>query len=164
MEGQMHPRGPGPQGRPQGMRPQGGMPPEGMRGPGPGQPMQGRPRNPPPAMGRPRAPGPQPNQARMAAPEDEIGESMVYEKSFADKFCIVTGASKGIGKACVRRLLRAGATVVLIGRYPAKLKEVLNQMLYEEEQKTNPLVPAKAIIHKMDLGDPTNMEKDFRLV
>ncbi|MBC8152368.1 MAG: SDR family oxidoreductase [Bacteroidetes bacterium] len=42
---------------------------------------------------------------------------------FTDKVAIVTGSESGIGKATARALCRAGARVVLNGRYPDRLEQ-----------------------------------------
>ena len=36
------------------------------------------------------------------------------------KICLVTGATNGIGKATAQALAQMGATVVIVGRNPAK--------------------------------------------
>jgi NAD(P)-dependent dehydrogenase (short-subunit alcohol dehydrogenase family) len=44
------------------------------------------------------------------------------------KICIVTGSTSGIGKATASRLVRAGATVVVVGRSPAKLEGTVEEL------------------------------------
>jgi NAD(P)-dependent dehydrogenase (short-subunit alcohol dehydrogenase family) len=44
------------------------------------------------------------------------------------KICIVTGSTSGIGKATAGRLARAGATVVVVGRSPAKLEAAVAEL------------------------------------
>jgi NAD(P)-dependent dehydrogenase (short-subunit alcohol dehydrogenase family) len=44
------------------------------------------------------------------------------------KICIVTGSTSGIGKATAGRLARAGATVVVVGRSPAKLAATVEEL------------------------------------
>jgi NAD(P)-dependent dehydrogenase (short-subunit alcohol dehydrogenase family) len=44
------------------------------------------------------------------------------------KICIVTGSTSGIGKATASRLAGAGATVVLVGRNPAKLEATVDEL------------------------------------
>ena len=42
--------------------------------------------------------------------------------SMSGKICLVTGATDGIGKVTVRALVESGATVIGVGRDPAKIK------------------------------------------
>ncbi len=44
------------------------------------------------------------------------------------KICLVTGATDGIGKVTVRELAQAGATVIGVGRNPAKIEATLNEI------------------------------------
>jgi NAD(P)-dependent dehydrogenase (short-subunit alcohol dehydrogenase family) len=44
------------------------------------------------------------------------------------KICLVTGATDGIGKVTVRELAKAGATVIGVGRDPAKIQATINQI------------------------------------
>ncbi|HEX2905958.1 MAG TPA: SDR family oxidoreductase [Phototrophicaceae bacterium] len=44
------------------------------------------------------------------------------------KICLVTGATDGIGKVMVRELAQAGATVIGVGRSPAKIQAVLDEV------------------------------------
>ena len=46
----------------------------------------------------------------------------------ADKVAIVTGSSRGIGRACAESLLGEGATVVVTGRDPARLERTCGEM------------------------------------
>jgi hypothetical protein len=41
-------------------------------------------------------------------PRIERVTALEYDKGFADKVCLVTGATSGIGKCVARKLLRAG--------------------------------------------------------
>lgn len=43
------------------------------------------------------------------------------------KVCLVTGATDGIGKVTVHELAKAGATVIGVGRNPAKIEAVLHE-------------------------------------
>ncbi|MBK5283813.1 MAG: SDR family NAD(P)-dependent oxidoreductase, partial [Bacteroidia bacterium] len=49
-------------------------------------------------------------------------------KSFSGKVVIITGASSGIGKACVFALANAGANVVLAARNVEELNNISNQL------------------------------------
>ena len=40
------------------------------------------------------------------------------------KICLVTGATNGIGKATAQALAKMGATVIIVGRNPAKCAAV----------------------------------------
>jgi NAD(P)-dependent dehydrogenase (short-subunit alcohol dehydrogenase family) len=44
------------------------------------------------------------------------------------KLCLVTGATDGIGKALARRLLQAGAVVLLHGRNPGKIRATVAEL------------------------------------
>ncbi len=44
------------------------------------------------------------------------------------KICLVTGASNGIGKATAQALAQMGATVVIVGRNPAKCAAVVDEI------------------------------------
>lgn len=46
----------------------------------------------------------------------------------AGKVCLVTGATHGIGKETALALARMGATVVIVGRNPAKCAEVVSEI------------------------------------
>ena len=45
-----------------------------------------------------------------------------------NKICLVTGATDGIGKITVRELAKAGATVIGVGRSPAKIQATINEI------------------------------------
>ncbi|MBI5961756.1 MAG: SDR family oxidoreductase [Chloroflexi bacterium] len=44
------------------------------------------------------------------------------------KICLVTGATDGIGKVTVRELAQQGATVIAVGRDPAKIKKTIAEI------------------------------------
>src|SRR5512139_3244116 len=44
------------------------------------------------------------------------------------KICLVTGATDGIGKVTVRALAERGATVIGVGRDPAKIEATIEEM------------------------------------
>jgi len=46
------------------------------------------------------------------------------------KICLVTGATNGIGKATAQALAQMGATVVIVGRNPAKCAAVVSEIKY----------------------------------
>lgn len=48
--------------------------------------------------------------------------------SFSSKIAIVTGGGSGIGKELARRLVRAGASVVIGGRDEAKLEQAASEI------------------------------------
>src|SRR5262245_50949670 len=70
-------------------------------------------------------------------------------ESFEGKRVVVTGASSGIGQATAEKLLRADASVALIGRREEALKKVA----------TSAVNPKNAVIIAADLADPTQSER-----
>jgi meso-butanediol dehydrogenase/(S,S)-butanediol dehydrogenase/diacetyl reductase len=84
-----------------------------------------------------------------------LGATMLTEAGFGDAgldgaAIIVTGAGSGIGAATARRLGRAGALVVLVGRRAALLEEVAGEITAAGGQALP--VPA-------DLGDPASPDR-----
>ncbi len=71
------------------------------------------------------------------------------DRMLADKVALVTGASRGIGRAIARRLAAAGADVILVARGEDALRRVA-QEIAEAGDRARPL-PA-------DLTDPTRVE------
>ena len=49
-------------------------------------------------------------------------------QSFSSRVAIVTGGGSGIGKEVARRLVLAGASVVIGGRDAARLQEAANEI------------------------------------
>ena len=47
-----------------------------------------------------------------------------------NKYALVTGAGKGLGKACSIALAEAGATVIALSRTPSDLDKLEKQMVY----------------------------------
>jgi NAD(P)-dependent dehydrogenase (short-subunit alcohol dehydrogenase family) len=45
-----------------------------------------------------------------------------------DRVCVVTGASRGIGRGCARALARAGADLILVSRSPDELEAVAEEV------------------------------------
>ena len=51
----------------------------------------------------------------------------MLQGNMTGKICLVTGATNGIGKATAQALAQMGATVVIVGRNPAKRAAVVHQ-------------------------------------
>jgi NAD(P)-dependent dehydrogenase (short-subunit alcohol dehydrogenase family) len=72
--------------------------------------------------------------------------------SLADRVILVTGATSGLGRALAIECARAGATVILSGRNPAKLDRV-----YDEIEAMKAPRPAIAVL---DLASATAVDYD----
>ena len=59
--------------------------------------------------------------------------------NLAGKVCLVTGASRGIGRGIALQLAKAGATVYITGRNQADLKKCADEMTERGAQKVFPL-------------------------
>lgn len=66
-----------------------------------------------------------------------------------NRIAFVSGASRGIGRACAVELARAGARLVLAARDRAKLEE------------TASLLPSPPVIVTMDQADPASIKEGF---
>lgn len=82
---------------------------------------------------------------------------MPYSLSLAGKVCVVTGASRGIGRACAEALAMQGATVVLAGRDAANLEQAA-AALNESQQR------ACALPVVCDVADATSVRDLFQRV
>jgi len=51
------------------------------------------------------------------------------------KICLVTGATNGIGKATAQALAQMGATVVIVGRNPAKCAAVVSEIKHSSTHR-----------------------------
>jgi NAD(P)-dependent dehydrogenase (short-subunit alcohol dehydrogenase family) len=51
-----------------------------------------------------------------------------FQDTMNGKICLVTGATNGIGKATAQALAQMGATVVIVGRNPAKCAAVVSEI------------------------------------
>ncbi len=69
----------------------------------------------------------------------------------ADRVCLVTGGSQGIGEACIRRFAREGAKLVI-----ADVNDTKGQELAAELQVQTPVV--NAIYVHCDVGDKTQVD------
>jgi NAD(P)-dependent dehydrogenase (short-subunit alcohol dehydrogenase family) len=54
------------------------------------------------------------------------------------KICLVTGATNGIGKATALALAQMGATVVIVGRNPAKCAAVVSEIKHSRALSHSP--------------------------
>jgi len=71
---------------------------------------------------------------------------------------IITGASKGIGKACAIGLSQSGYRVVLIARTEATLQEVAHKIM-EDHVQDDTQAP---LIYPLDVTDENNVERIVR--
>jgi NAD(P)-dependent dehydrogenase (short-subunit alcohol dehydrogenase family) len=68
------------------------------------------------------------------------------------KVVLITGASKGIGRACATAFLAAGDHVVLAARSRAELEEVAK------------VAPDRALVHPCDVSDPEQVDGLFAAI
>ncbi|PKM22266.1 MAG: YciK family oxidoreductase [Gammaproteobacteria bacterium HGW-Gammaproteobacteria-14] len=73
--------------------------------------------------------------------------------AFKDRIILVTGAGEGIGRAAALALAKHGATVVLLGRTPAKLEAV-----YDEIKAMGAPEPAMAPVN-LEVARPADFEE-----
>jgi 3-oxoacyl-[acyl-carrier protein] reductase len=76
------------------------------------------------------------------------------EISLQNKVALVSGSTQGIGKAAAEILAKSGASVVLLARNEAKLKDVCSQLDTSKGQKHDYLVA--------DFSNPTGLQKVIR--
>ena len=69
-----------------------------------------------------------------------------------NRTAFVTGASRGIGRACAIELARSGARLVLAARQREKLEEVANEVR---------TLGAEALVVEMDLASPDSITQAF---
>jgi NAD(P)-dependent dehydrogenase (short-subunit alcohol dehydrogenase family) len=67
---------------------------------------------------------------------------MATSKSMQGKFCLITGATSGMGKETALGLARLGATVVLVGRDRLKGEETLREMKRQSDNENIDLLLA----------------------
>src|SRR5262249_9207003 len=72
-----------------------------------------------------------------------------------DKHAIVTGGSRGIGKAIARELAREGADVAIVARNKAGLEAAGREVAGETNRRGGPLA---AEVTSKEPGDPTGAE------
>ena len=74
------------------------------------------------------------------------------------KHAIVTGGSRGIGKAIARELAREGADVAIVARNKADLEAAARELAAETNRRIVPLaadVTSKEQVDRMVAGSPT---------
>jgi NAD(P)-dependent dehydrogenase (short-subunit alcohol dehydrogenase family) len=59
------------------------------------------------------------------------GNDMKYQMDFTDQIAIITGASRGVGRAIAEGFSSLGATTILVGRDAEKLKETEEAILVQ---------------------------------
>lgn len=74
------------------------------------------------------------------------------------KTILITGATNGIGQAAAHALARKGATIVIVGRNPAKARQVVD---YIREQSRNPAVDS-LIADLSSLSQVRQLAREFR--
>lgn len=84
--------------------------------------------------------------------------ALSYLLDFTDQIAIVTGASRGLGKATARLLCQGGASVALTSRSQADLDAVVKE-LAGEHCPTERLLPIAA-----DMGDPAQVAQMVQTV
>jgi 3-oxoacyl-[acyl-carrier protein] reductase len=72
----------------------------------------------------------------------------------SNRYAIVTGGTRGIGRAIAEQLLEAGASVAICGRTPATTQEAVAQLRAR----------GNAIGMAADVGDPVSVQGFFRFV
>lgn len=67
-----------------------------------------------------------------------MGQKFSFESELAGKIGLVTGGTKGTGKAIAERLLKAGATVVISARNaPEEMEKFLSDDLHNPKTLRN---------------------------
>lgn len=75
---------------------------------------------------------------------------------WANKAAIVTGASSGIGSACVKQLVKAGMVVAALARREDRLNELKNSLPEELRSKVHPI--------RCDVTNEADVVRAFRWI
>jgi len=71
------------------------------------------------------------------------------------KICLVTGATNGIGKATAQALAQMSATVVIVGRNPAKCAAVVSEIKHSSgNDAVEALIAARAYDRRTSAEPP----------
>ena len=94
------------------------------------------------------------HRLRASVVNRSSGEDAMSEPDFENRTVLVTGGSRGIGRACCQRLARAGARVAI--NFRSREDDAL------ETAKLVEAAGARAMIVQADVADQKSVETDGR--